>query len=898
MKSFRERLQQGLANASESTAKFKQQLQQAVQPAGDGVLAAVGGSGRRAELPPRSPSRTQQAAQPPSPQQQGPGQGQQQAQSSPQPQYLRLPVESAKKLRWFDRQDINMLMQLHLREKQELFEANAALRTVLRRQGVPDAQLEAEVKRINAQVDAMAAAEQGVNQVLVLAAQTEIEQLKEALDSTQHELQHMRRQRLQAASATALAQQATAASSSTQQQQQQQQAAERVALRLSFPDAASSSGSAPEQQVAVQIVVQPAEAAGGGHASSGLSSALAALAAAASSSGDASLDAQLLQQAAAALSQLSRAQGVPLPGLAASTPPTRAASLDASAATNAAAADGSASAAAAALQEQCTQLQLQLGRMQAELEQAQQDAAFARDAAERKQQEMRGRFAEAQQRQGELLRVAQDSRLDAEARCEAAERKLQVAEQRSARLDSESRDLKAELRRAHQETKRLESAAAAAEARAAAADSAVQRARGAAEADAKSLEVVGQLRGRIAELEAASQQQQRALATTRQQADSLESRLAATELAAARSAAEARELEEAAHERDALAVRLGMLEAKLDETRVERGQAESYRALAAQSEEKRARAEDELLTTARLASSLEARLAAAAAENEQLKLELQTAEARVVEAQQSVPRLVAERWAGAGYDRSSWPLAAQEEIENVEARLNALHGALKEAQSQLADAVAASQAHQRARASAERAAAAAEDAAGRQQRESEQRMQRAQAAASAAAVQVAEFRKALSGVERERDQLLAEKEQRDRAAREAAAVVASARRRGGDGGLAAERRSSLGSAASGALPSPSSWFGSGSEAPLPSPLPSVRQRDTLEATDVLYLKNVLLKFLDAHVSGRTQECEVLLPAVATLLRASPGEYRLLRDHLQRGAASWLPALPSLMGGTT
>lgn len=104
---------------------------------------------------------------------------------------------------------------------------------------------------------------------------------------------------------------------------------------------------------------------------------------------------------------------------------------------------------------------------------------------------------------------------------------------------------------------------------------------------------------------------------------------------------------------------------------------------------------------------------------------------------------------------------------------------------------------------------------------------------------MAEFRKALAGVERERDQLLAEKEQRERAAKEAAAVVASARRRAGDGGLSAERRSSLASAASGALPSPSAWFGGGGggEAPLPSPLPSVRQRDTLEATDVLYLKN-------------------------------------------------------------
>lgn len=78
----------------------------------------------------------------------------------------------------------------------------------------------------------------------------------------------------------------------------------------------------------------------------------------------------------------------------------------------------------------------------------------------------------------------------------------------------------------------------------------------------------------------------------------------------------------------------------------------------------------------------------------------------------------------------------QEEIENVEARLNALHGALKEAQAQLADAAAAAQAHQRARAAAERAAEAAADAAGRQQREGEQRVQRAEAAASAAAVQV------------------------------------------------------------------------------------------------------------------------------------------------------------------
>ena len=34
---------------------------------------------------------------------------------------------------------------------------------------------------------------------------------------------------------------------------------------------------------------------------------------------------------------------------------------------------------------------------------------------------------------------------------------------------------------------------------------------------------------------------------------------------------------------------------------------------------------------------------------------------------------------------------------------------------------------------------------------------------------------------------------------------------------------------------------------------------------------------------------MLLPAVATLLRASPGEYRVLRTHLAR-AGSWLPSI--------
>ncbi len=172
--------------------RLKQQLQQAVQaPAGEGALAAaaVGSAPRSAAAPSPSPQDERQ-----------------------QQQYLRLPVESAKKLRWFDRHDVDMLMkaslptapgaaflllrghaydfggrmqagcpiaedatflhlQLHLREKQELFEANSALRQVLRRRGLADASLDAELAAINRQVDEMREQEQGVNQVLVLAAQ-------------------------------------------------------------------------------------------------------------------------------------------------------------------------------------------------------------------------------------------------------------------------------------------------------------------------------------------------------------------------------------------------------------------------------------------------------------------------------------------------------------------------------------------------------------------------------------------------------------------------------------------------------------------------------------------------------------------------------------------------------
>lgn len=54
----------------------------------------------------------------------------------------------------------------------------------------------------------------------------------------------------------------------------------------------------------------------------------------------------------------------------------------------------------------------------------------------------------------------------------------------------------------------------------------------------------------------------------------------------------------------------------------------------------------------------------------------------------------------------------------------------------------------------------------------------------------------------------------------------------------------------------------------------------MEGVDIVYLKNVLLKFLEASMAGKVQERDVLLPAVAALLQVSPIEYKLLKKVTQ------------------
>jgi hypothetical protein len=147
--------------------------------------------------------------------------------------------------------------------------------------------------------------------------------------------------------------------------------------------------------------------------------------------------------------------------------------------------------------------------------------------------------------------------------------------------------------------------------------------RGAADGDAQMQHQIMQLKSRVVELEAGAANAARALATANSEVEALQARLASAELEASRAVGDAHELQAAAAERDQLAARLHAVEARLEESRGQRAEVESYKALARQSEGRRARAEEELVTTARLATELEGRLLEVVREIEATKLEAQ-----------------------------------------------------------------------------------------------------------------------------------------------------------------------------------------------------------------------------------------------------------------------------------
>ena len=629
---------------------------------------------------------------PPAAGQQPPG-----GEASPPPRssdgFVRLPVESAKKLRWYDQHDVKMLIQLHLREKHELHQANTLLRDALKQLGGAS---RPEVAAVNAAVDRLKSEDAAVNDMLVLAAQAEVERLQDQVGTLSSELK----------------------AAHTQNQHQSDEAAATLAAA---PNNSNSS-------------VRMDDDGNGADEHGGESTNTAAQTCA-----------------------------------------------------------------------QCSALQQQASRLSSALA----DASSAKDVAEEQLTKAKEKFVEMQQAQTELVKLAQDERLEAESRREHAETKVD--------------QLNVELKR----LKEKES------------------------------------KGRSTEVEVATAALAHQLASCQTQVTSLEHRLAYAESENARLSADARDLEAAAAESDALYHRLAAAEARLEESRAGHLSSTSLREMLQQSEVRRLSAEEELVATAKLAAELEEKLARVTVGAEGAQVEAQQAGMKAAAAWEAIEAAVEQRWSAAGGERDRWPARAQEEMESVEARLAAVMAANKSSQEELGAALRAQRVAEDRAVAAQQKAASIEASMERLSRSAEQRDRRLEAATLAATRQVDEFRAALGVLERERNQLLEEKK--------SSATVAGARFKAGSGSLVTDIDSS-----------------------------SLDGDDFLKSTELMYLRNVLLKFLGAHLEGRQQECDVLLPALAAVLRASPAEFKKLKEMHAR-AHSVLPsfftspsAMPSIL----
>ena len=131
--------------------------------------------------------------------------------SKPPREYLRLPVDSARKLRWFDKGDIAAIVKGHLQEKRELNETIASLKLALMRQKNTPAhdhdgnisssdpsspppqedQQDGELQQLEDRAEDIRENDEGVAGVLLESCLTSIQELRDELHSLkQHPTSH------------------------------------------------------------------------------------------------------------------------------------------------------------------------------------------------------------------------------------------------------------------------------------------------------------------------------------------------------------------------------------------------------------------------------------------------------------------------------------------------------------------------------------------------------------------------------------------------------------------------------------------------------------------------------------------------------------------------------------
>eukprot|EP00873_Tetraselmis_striata_P035267 jgi/Tetstr1/455531/TSEL_042354.t1 len=754
-------------------------------------------------------------------------------------QYLRLPVESAKKLRFYDKADLDALIRAQAKEKETLYGTVNALRQILEsRHPGASSWMDAEVEQLLADKACINAYDDGVNATLLVSAQAEMDRLRAEERATPGKAPPQLRTRTE--------------------------------LRLLV-----ESGWGEEEVVMVEILAEgtPVE-------EEEEEEDLGLLGTPTRDDGRAELEGRVTQLTAQLKEENARSA-------------TMLAKLTRLEEEKRKLIDSLGSQELAAVKSM-SPIKDRVAALRGDLEAAEEAGARAaeeartlkaqlrqqEEEAEKKLTELRGKVSQAAQQQSEMLRRAQDICLEAEERADTAEQKTNKAEARVTKIEGEMRELRARIRELEKENKRLEKEREKAAARAehaanmsteaamkghveaqagatvrsqmasirrAAEEREAELRRALAAKEAAAEEALHRAKDRIAELEEEVTGLTSAVSRTEAEMDTLERRLREAEEREAALAADLREAEAVVAERDMLAVRVNALEEKLNENRAERAQIDQYKQVARELEAARARAEDELMATARMLTSLESRLRSSNREVEQSKLAMETAEKRCLEVERRVEDEVRARVAAAGADRAQWPAEARAEVGRLEEKVGAVQGVLGTLEEQLASESKARASDARHASLLRQRVGELETAAMRSEREAGDRLRALERDLRAARDEAEECRRIVAEVEEER--LALEERARPKQVKGSDGMF---RNRGGGSlyGASDEEMAGAGQAEA--------------------------AREEIRGVDIVYLKNVVLKFIEAAVREDVPQRDALLPAIATLVQATPQEFKALQ----------------------
>eukprot|EP01026_Neomeris_dumetosa_P031539 TRINITY_DN25001_c0_g1_i5.p1 TRINITY_DN25001_c0_g1~~TRINITY_DN25001_c0_g1_i5.p1 ORF type:complete len:886 (+),score=217.23 TRINITY_DN25001_c0_g1_i5:115-2658(+) len=792
-----------------------------------------------------------------------------QQQPTQQQEYLRLPIASAKKLTWYDKGDIVQIVKQHLREKQEVLDTNWALKRTLLRKGISENELEQEVKLMLQEVENIKENDTSVNDTLLIATQAKLESLQQQTNEYDLKIktQSERIQELQEiVDSTKLIKLDFHYDASN----------EHIAVKLLIQqNTASESASAllPDDHVAIPIdslqllsqslneyaqrdtktqtlerwirlqeqLLDCAEREellktiqGNQEGDEKMTSIIAKLQ---RLEGERKLHIEQMGELQQQIYMLNE----------------RDASLQAM------------TVKLQQVQQEKMSLKETIQKLELDLQAAEKKKQTIENNAERKLNELKSKVSASAAHHGDILRSVQEAALDSEHRAEAAEKREARAEARAARLDEEFSTLKQTHKKLEKQFKELERARDELSARASAAEAAVD--------DAKLRSFDGEeMRSAIRKVEEKFEEKlreadqvsakvkderdgfQRKVGHLNEVQKRLEKRILESERREQKLATEVQVAEAIFQERDELQIRNRALEEKLEEYKSKQQKTEDYKQITNQLESARLQAEQELLTTAKMVTTLEEKLRETSKSERAAQIRAEEAEQKVSAIEADVNLRVRQLVEESSRDPSRWPSAAsteinrlQNKVDTLQSLISSLQGQLEMETNQLNEQMSLKEALSKKINTIEQRASQREEQALQIAVDFERKLQEAER-------QLSDHRRHLEVLQEENDRLLLQRP----LSRRSSVVLPKG------GGSIHGVADGLGQNGDGFTE-------------------AVRNR--MGGVDLVYLRNVLFKFIEALATGRQSERDALLPVIATLVQAGPQEFKELKKSIQEVGAT-------------